>query len=75
MKFTTTFTRNTNALNTDIKSFSRKIRFAEYVLVEENDDPSIVRSKSNFHPPKHRDKNPRPLHGYNENGSRRPTCK
>lgn len=57
LKFTPTPKNNASELNTDVQEFCRKIRLKEYFAdTESSDDPSLVKNRSSFNPPKGRDK-------------------
>ena len=57
LKFTPTPKRNVHELKRDIEQFTRKLRLVEFFSEEENsNDTSLVKNKSNFHPPRDRDK-------------------
>lgn len=61
LKFTPTPVSNLTELEKDIDEFCRKLRLKEYFYEDEtvretNDDISLARNKSNFHPKRNRDK-------------------
>lgn len=56
LKFTPTPKRNTTDLIKDTEEFCNKLRLREYFENDEINEDSIVRNKSKFKPPLHRDK-------------------
>lgn len=57
LKFTPTPQSNQDSIKADTKEFTRKLRLGEFFLDEEkNTDESVVRNKSNFVPPRGRNR-------------------
>ena len=63
LKFTPTPKKNIGEIKTDIKDFCRKLRNKEYFQSQElnEENESLVRNKSNFCPPRNKNK---PLNNY-----------
>lgn len=56
LKFTPTPRENSDEMKSDIKEFTRKLRLGEFFLDNDTDDNSIVKNKSNFMPPRGRNR-------------------